>query len=127
MTATAEHVRIGSRTWSSVPLVLLDLTMLSRMHMASISGVLGTDLLSGMTMRLSYSSGVAEAEGIVVGDRISSVNGYASVELRVEEFAKQQHGAAGTPIAIEVDRPSGKSTLRIKTRQMVCESGAGVL
>jgi predicted aspartyl protease len=300
VTATAERVRIGSKTWTSVPLVLLDLTMLSRMHTASISGVLGTDLLSGMTMRLSYSSGVAEivgdiepgtlpialdrvrrryfvpvvigatpmkmlldsgtnltalsssawqslplssrakgtiegiqssgsptgallacipsiqvgdailrdfalrvissptsgsfadatfpgilggdilehfeltldlehsvmylkrdaafhadpyefvtigiqffksgdvfsvialwkgspaeAAGIVVGDRIISVNGHLSADLRVEEFAKQLHGAAGTPIAIEIERPSGKSTLRIKTRQLVCEAEAG--
>jgi carboxyl-terminal processing protease len=69
----------------------------------------------------------AEVEGVVVGDRIISVNGHASADLRVEEFAKQLHGAAGTSIAIEVDRPSGKSTLRIKTRQLVCESGAGAL
>jgi|ERR1700722_11109484 predicted aspartyl protease len=302
ITTTAEHVRIGAKTWSSVPLVLLDLTMLSRMQMASISGILGTDLLASMTMRLSYSSGVAEvvddiergslpvalhrvrrryfvpvtidtapvemlldsgtnmtaisssawqslrlssranqtiegiqssgsptgaliaclpsiqvgntvlhdhplrvissagsgsfayptfagilggdilehfeltldlkqstmylkpdaafradpyefvtigiqffksgdafsviavwrgspaeAEGVVVGDRIISVNGNASVDLGVEEFAKQLHGAAGTPIAIEVERPSGKSILRMKTQQLVCESGPGAL
>jgi predicted aspartyl protease len=302
VTATAERVRIGTKTWSSVPLVLLELTMLSRMNMASISGILGTDLLASMIMRFSYSSGVAEVvddieqgflpvaldrvrgryfvpviigktpvemlldsgtnitalssrewrslplssrtnrtvegiqssgsptgalltcipsiqmgdavlrdfplrvisspasgsfadvtfagilggdilehfeltldlehsvmylkrdaafradpyefvtigiqffksgdvfsviavwkgspaevEGVVVGDRIISVNGHASADLRVEEFAKQLHGAAGTSIAIEVDRPSGKSTLRIKTRQLVCESGAGAL
>ena len=66
----------------------------------------------------------AEAEG-VVGDRVISVNGHASADLRVEEFAKQLHGAAGTPIAIEIERPSGKSTLRIKTRQLVCEAEAG--
>jgi hypothetical protein len=60
VTATAERVRIGSKTWSSVPLELLDLMMLSRVHMASISGVLGTDLLTGMTTRFSYSIGVAE-------------------------------------------------------------------
>jgi predicted aspartyl protease len=298
VTATAERVRSGNRTWSSVPLVLLDLTMLSRMHMAPILGVLGTDLLAGMTMRLSYSSGVAEvvdaietgtlpialgklrkryfipviigdipmkmlldsgtnltalsssewrnlplssrangtiegiqssgsptgallacipsiqvgdavlrdvplrvigsatsgsfadatftgilggdvlehfeltldlehcvmylkrdaafradpyefvtigiqffrsgnvfsviavwkgspaeAEGVVVGDRIISVNGRDSSDLQVEEFARQLHGAAGTPITIEIDRPSGRSTLRIKTRQLICGAG----
>jgi predicted aspartyl protease len=302
ITTTAERVRVGARTWSSVPLVVLDLTMLSRVQMGSISGILGTDLLASMTMRLSYSSGVAEvvddiergtlpvalhrvrrryfvpvtigttpvemlldsatnmtaisssawqslrlssranrtiegiqssgsptgaliaclpsiqvgdtvlhdhplrvissaasgsfadptfagilggdilehfeltldlkhstmylkpdaafradpyefvtigiqffksgdafsviavwrgspaeAEGVVVGDRIISVNGNASVDLGVEEFAKQLHGAVGTPIAIEVERPSGKSTFRIKTRQLVCESGPGAL
>jgi hypothetical protein len=45
--------------------------------------------------------------------------------LGIEEFAQQLHGAAGTPIAIEVARPSGKSTVRMKTRQLVCQSGAG--
>ena len=60
ITATAEHVRIGAKTWSSVPLVLLDLTMLSKMQMASISGILGTDLLARMKMRFLYTSGVAE-------------------------------------------------------------------
>jgi hypothetical protein len=300
VTATAERVRIGTRTWSSVPLVVLDLTMFSRMHMGTISGIVGTDLLATMTVRLSYSSGIAEvvdqiergtlpvaldrvgtrylvpvdigtthlemlldsgtnitalsssvwrslppassasrtiegiqssggpagallacvpsiqvgdavlhefplrvvsspasgsfadaafagilggdilehfeltldlahsvmylkrdaafredpyefvtigiqffksgdvfsviavwkgspaeAEGVRVGDRITSVNGHASAELGIEEFAQQLHGAAGTPITIEVARPSGKSTVRMKTRQLVCQSGAG--
>jgi hypothetical protein len=300
VTATAERVRIGTRTWSSVPLVVLDLTMLSRMHMGTISGIVGTDLLGTMTVRLSYSSGIAEvvdqiergtlpvaldrvgtrylvpvdigtthlemlldsgtnitalsssvwrslppassasrtiegiqssggpagallacvpsiqvgdavlhefplrvvsspasgsfadaafagilggdilehfeltldlahsvmylkrdaafredpyefvtigiqffksgdvfsviavwkgspaeAEGVRVGDRITSVNGHGSAELGIEEFAQQLHGAAGTPITIEVARPSGKSTVRMKTRQLVCQSGAG--
>jgi hypothetical protein len=300
VTATAERVRIGTRTWSSVPLVVLDLTMFSRMHMGTISGIVGTDLLATMTMRLSYSSGIAEvvdqiergtlpvaldrvgtrylvpvdigtthlemlldsgtnitalsssvwrslppassasrtiegiqssggpagallacvpsiqvgdavlhefplrvvsspasgsfadaafagilggdilehfeltldlahsvmylkrdaafredpyefvtigiqffksgdvfsviavwkgspaeAEGVRVGDRITSVNGHASAELGIEEFAQQLHGAVGTPITIEVARPSGKSTVRMKTRQLVCQSGAG--
>jgi predicted aspartyl protease len=301
-TATAERVRVGTKTWSSVPLVLLDLTVLSRLHRASISGILGTDLLARVTMRFSYSSGVAEvvddieqdtlpialervrrryfvpviigatpvkmlldsgtnitalsssewrslplssrttrtiegiqssgsptgavlscipsiqvgdtilrdfplrvvssptagsfadatfagilggdilehfeltldlehslmylkrdaafrpdpyefvtigiqffksgdvfsviavwrdspadAAGVLVGDRIISVNGRTSAALGVEEFAKQLHGTAGTPIAIEVERSSGKSTLQMKTRQLVCEVGAGVL
>jgi hypothetical protein len=300
VTATAERVRIGTRTWSSVPLVVLDLTMFSRMHMGTISGIVGTDLLGTMTVRLSYSSGIAEvvdqiergtlpvaldrvgtrylvpvdigtthlemlldsgtnitalsssvwrslppassasrtiegiqssggpagallacvpsiqvgdavlhefplrvvsspasgsfadaafagilggdilehfevtldlahsvmylkrdaafredpyefvtigiqffksgdvfsviavwkgspaeAEGVRVGDRITSVNAHASAELGIEEFARQLHGAAGTPITIEVARPSGKSTVRMKTRQLVCQSGAG--
>jgi predicted aspartyl protease len=59
ITTTAEKVRIGAKPWSSVPLVLLDLSMLSRVQGAPISGILGTDLLTRITMRLSYSSGVA--------------------------------------------------------------------
>jgi predicted aspartyl protease len=300
VTTTAERVRIGGKTWSSVPLVLFDLTTLSRMQMAPISGVLGTDLLAGMIVRFSYSSGVAEvvddletgtlqialervrrryfvpviigetpvkmlldsgtnltalsssewrslplassangtiegiqssggptsallacvpsiqvgdavlhdfplrvvsspvsgsfadvtfagilggdilehfeltldlehsvmylkrdtafredpykfvtigiqffksgdvfsviavwkgspaeAEGVRVGDRIISVNGHASPELRIEEFAKHLHGTAGTPVTIEVERASGKSTITMKTRQLACRSGAG--
>jgi hypothetical protein len=291
--------RVSGKTWSSVPLVLFDLTTLSRMHMASISGVLGTDLLAGMIVRFSYSSGVAElvddietgtlpialervqrryvvpviidatpvkmlldsgtnltalsssewrslplassangtiegiqssggpigallacvpsiqvgdavlhdfplrvvsppasgsfadatfagilggdilehfeltldlehsvmylkrdaafradpyefvtigiqffksgdvfsvmavwkgspaeAKGVRVGDRIISVNRHASADLRIEEFAKHLHGTAGTPVTIEIERPSGKLTITMKTRQLACQSGA---
>ena len=57
---TAEHVRIGRKLWSGVPLVMQDLSMLSRMQLASISGVLGTDLLATIKVKLSYSSGTAQ-------------------------------------------------------------------
>jgi C-terminal processing protease CtpA/Prc len=72
----------------------------------------------GFSVIAVWKGSPAEAEGVVVGHRIISVNGHGSADLRMEEFAKQLHGATGTPIAIEVDRPSGKSTLRIKTRQL---------
>ena len=302
---TAEHVRIGPKLWSGVPFVMQDLSTLSRMQMASISGVLGTDLLATMTLKLSYSSGTAqvitdigdntslvplkkvqnryfvpvrigpssfemlldsgtnmtalsnsawrklpsswtphdlvegiqssgsppgsliacipafhlgettpaetalsdlplrvimpsqsgsfadtafagllggdilerfevtldlqhasmylkpdpefqpdpyefatvgiqfykadadsfsvvavwkhspaEAAGVVVGDRIVSVNGHSSADLGLETFSTQLHGVAGTPVAIEVERADGKFTLYMKTRQLVCESEA---
>jgi predicted aspartyl protease len=59
-TTIAERVRIGPKKWSAVPLVMLDLSMLSRIQMTPISGILGTDLIETMPMRLSYSSGIAE-------------------------------------------------------------------
>jgi predicted aspartyl protease len=299
--ATADNVRIGAKSWSSVPLVVLDLTVLSKMGAATILGVLGTDLLAKMRMRVSYSSGngevvddieqgglpvalqkggsryfvpvivgtsrlemlldtgtnltalsstawqslpfssganqtiegiqssggpartllaciaslqvgdtplhnlpirvissltsgsfadptfagilggdvlehfeltldlghsviylkrdagfradpyefvtigiqffksgdffsvvavwkdsPAEAVGVLVGDRILSINGRSSAALGVEEFAKKLHGAAGTPIEMEVERPSGTSTFRMKTRQLVCGSEAAI-
>jgi hypothetical protein len=301
---TAEHVRIGAKQWSGVPFVVQDLSMLARMQLASISGVLGTDLLATMTVKLSYSSGTpqvindigdsgslvplkrfrnayfvpvgigpstfemlldtgtnltalsnsawrtlpsswrpnnlvegiqssgsppgsflacvpalhlgemspgeivlrdqplrvimpsqggsfadpafagilggdilerfevtldlqhasmylkpdadfrpdpyefltvgiqffkvdsdafsvvavwrhspAEAAGVLVGDRILSVNGYSSADLGLETFADQLHGPAETPVVIEVERASGKSILHMKTRQLVCELG----
>ena len=302
-TTIAERVRIGPKKWSAVPLVMLDISMLSKIQMTPISGILGTDLIETMTMRLSYSSGVAEVvdetdkkgfrvaldkvrnryfvpvtigtttlemlldsgtnmtamsahgwellplssrasrtsegikssgspaaaliacipsiqvgdavlhehpirvitppssgsfadaafagilggdilerfeltldlkhsamylkyddafradpyefvtvgiqffksradafsvaavwkgspaegAGIIVGDRIISVNGHASADLDEERFSKELHGAAGTPVTLDVERPSGKATLRMKTRQLVCESGTGRL
>lgn len=65
----------------------------------------------------------AEGAGVVVGDRILSVNGHASADLGLEAFANQLHGAAGTPIVIEVERAAGNFILHMKTRQLVCESG----
>jgi hypothetical protein len=68
---TADHVRIGPKLWSAVPLAVQDLSMLSRMQVASISGVLGTDLLATMTLRLSYSLGTAQV--------ITDIGDYASL------------------------------------------------
>jgi predicted aspartyl protease len=69
---TAEHVRIGPKDWSGVPLVTQDLSILSRMQMGSISGVLGTDLLATMTLKLSYSSGTAQVVSDI-GDGSSAI------------------------------------------------------
>ncbi len=65
----------------------------------------------------------AEAAGVLVGDRILSVNGRSSADLGLETFSNQLHGPAGTPVVIEVERAAGKSILHMKTRQLVCESG----
>lgn len=307
ITVTAEHFRIGPKLWSDVPLAMLDLTVLSRMQLASISGALGTDLLAAMTVKLSYSSGTAqviadigdgaslvslrkvrnryfvpvrigpstfemlldsgtnmtalsnsawrtlpsswmpndlvegiqssgsppgsllacvpalhlgdmapgemvvrdqpfrvimpsqsgsfsdtafagilggdilerfevtldlqhasmylkpdagfrpdpyefvtvgiqfykadadafsvvavwkhspaEAAGVVIGDRIVSVNGHSSADLEPETFANQLHAPTGTPVVFEVERAAGKVPLHMKTRQLVCESGASL-
>jgi predicted aspartyl protease len=64
----------------------------------------------------------AKATGVVVGDRILSVNGHSSAGLDLETFANQLHAAAGTPVVMEVERAAGKFTLQMKTRQLVCES-----
>jgi hypothetical protein len=64
---TAEQVRIGPKAWSDVPLVTLDLSTLSRLGLASISGVLGTDLLSSMAMRLSFATRTARVIANVEG------------------------------------------------------------
>jgi hypothetical protein len=66
----------------------------------------------------------AEEVGVVVGDRIVSVNGHSSTDLELEMFANQLHSAAGTPVVLEIDRPEGIVTLRAKTRHLVCESPA---
>jgi predicted aspartyl protease len=57
---TAKQVRIGRNLWSDVPLVTQDLSALSRMLAAAISGVLGTDLLESVIVRISYASGTAQ-------------------------------------------------------------------
>jgi C-terminal processing protease CtpA/Prc len=64
----------------------------------------------------------ADAAGVLVGDRILSINGHSSADQGLETFANQLHGAAGTPVVIEVERPVGKFTLQMKTRQLVCDS-----
>ncbi len=69
-TVSAEHIRIGPRTWTHVSLVLLDLDMLSRAQIVTISGVLGTDLLADMRIKLSYASGTA---GVAVDSKNSGV------------------------------------------------------
>ena len=71
--AVAAHdVRIGPKRWSGVQLVIQDLSMLSRIQGTSISGVLGTDLLATMIVRLSYSSGMAQVT-TEIGDGASVV------------------------------------------------------
>jgi predicted aspartyl protease len=57
---TAKQVRIGRKLWSDVPLATQDLSALSRMLAAPISGVLGTDLLESVIVRISYASGTAQ-------------------------------------------------------------------
>jgi hypothetical protein len=42
-TTIAERVRIGPKNWPTVPRVMLDLSILSRIQMTAISGILGTD------------------------------------------------------------------------------------
>src|SRR5580700_7466422 len=54
-TVTAEQVRVGPKLFSGVPLVVTDLSSLSEIQGTPISGLLGTDLLATMTVRLSYS------------------------------------------------------------------------
>jgi hypothetical protein len=65
----------------------------------------------------------AEAAGVLIGDRILSVNGRSAADLDLETFAGQLHGAPGTPIVIQAERGARKLTLRMKTRQLVCQSG----
>ena len=62
----------------------------------------------------------AEAAGVLVGDRILSVNGHASRDLDVQTFADQLHGPVGTPIVIEIKRAARRMVLRMKTRDLVC-------
>jgi predicted aspartyl protease len=68
----------------------------------------------------------AQAAGVLVGDRILSVNGHSSAELGLEAFSNQLHGVAGTPIVIEVERAAGRFILHMKTQQLVCQSGVAV-
>jgi hypothetical protein len=56
----AKEIRIGSQRWYDIPFVYGDLSQLSLVEGTPISGVLGTDLLATMMVRLSYSSGRAE-------------------------------------------------------------------
>ena len=51
---------MGPKLWSGAPFVVLDLGFLSRISAAPISGVLGTDFLATMLVKLSYSSGSAQ-------------------------------------------------------------------
>ena len=59
-TVVAKHVRIGPKEWTDIQLAVQNLGTLSRIQGKPISGVVGTDLLASMTVRLSYSSGSAE-------------------------------------------------------------------
>ncbi|HTB15374.1 MAG TPA: aspartyl protease family protein [Bryobacteraceae bacterium] len=65
--------------------------------------------------------------GVIVGDRIISVNGHAYADLEEKECSRQLYGATGTPVAIDFERLSEKATLRMETRQLVCECRAGRL
>lgn len=64
----------------------------------------------------------ARAAGVLVGDRILSVNGHSSADLGLEAFSNQLHGVAGMPIVIEIERATARFILHMKTRQLVCES-----
>jgi predicted aspartyl protease len=64
----------------------------------------------------------AEEAGVMVGDRILSVNGRSSADLGLEAFANQLHAAPGTPISIEVERAAERFILQMKTRRLVCEN-----
>jgi hypothetical protein len=64
----------------------------------------------------------AEAAGVLVGDRVLSVNGHSSADLGLDTFARQLHAPAGTPVVIEVERAARKLILHMQTRQLVCEA-----
>jgi predicted aspartyl protease len=64
----------------------------------------------------------ARAAGVLVGDRILSVNGHSSADLGLEAFSNQLHGVAGMPIVIEIERATARFILHMKTRQLVFES-----
>ena len=72
ITVAAHDVGIGPKRWPGVQLVIQDLSMLSRIQGTSISGVLGTDSLATMMVRLSYSSGTAQVT-TDIGDGVSVV------------------------------------------------------
>jgi hypothetical protein len=44
--------------------------------------------------------------------------------LDLQAFVDQLHGPVGTPIVMEIERPTGKIVLNLKTRQLVCQPGA---
>ena len=67
---TAKQVRIGRKLWSDVPLVTQDLSALSRILAAQISGVLGTDLLASVMVRISYATGTAQVVAAVPADAL---------------------------------------------------------
>ena len=62
----------------------------------------------------------AEAAGILVGDRILSVNGHASQDLDLQTFADQLHGPVGRPIVIEIKRAARRIMFSMKTRDLLC-------
>ena len=66
----------------------------------------------------------AEEAGVVIGDRIVAVNGHSAVDLDLQAFVDQLHGPVGTPVVMEIERPTGKIVLNMKTRQLVCQDRA---
>jgi predicted aspartyl protease len=64
----------------------------------------------------------AEEAGVAVGDQIVSVNGLKSLGLDPDGFSDQLHRPAGTSVTLEIERPTGTSIVRTKTRRLVCES-----
>jgi Aspartyl protease/PDZ domain len=80
--------------------------------------------LNAFSVVAVWKNSPAEATGVIVGDRILSINGHSSKDLGVEAFTNQLHGAPGTPIVIEVERAPRKFLLHMNTRQLVCKSPA---
>ncbi len=61
--AIAARLRIGPQEWKDISLATLDLSAMARTFGLPILGVVGTDLLASMRLRLSYSTGTAQAPG----------------------------------------------------------------
>jgi predicted aspartyl protease len=68
-TAVVDHFRVGPQTWSDLHVAVMDLSALSRAQPTHISGVLGTDLLRALIVKLSYATGTVQ----VITDRDSDV------------------------------------------------------
>jgi hypothetical protein len=62
----------------------------------------------------------AEEAGIIVGDRVISVNGLKSVDLDPRRFSEQLHQPAGTHVTLEVERPDGIAVVHTTTRRLGC-------
>jgi hypothetical protein len=79
---------------------------------------------SAFSVEAVWKHSPAEEAGVVIGDRIVAVNGLSAADLGLQAFVDQLHGPVGTPIVMEIERPTGKIVLNLKTRRLVCQPGA---
>jgi hypothetical protein len=80
--------------------------------------------VSAFSVEAVWKHSPAEEAGVVIGDRIVAVNGHSAADLDLQAFVDQLHGPVGTPVVMEIERPTGKIVLNMKTRQLVCQDRA---
>jgi len=62
----------------------------------------------------------ADEAGVMIGDKIKTINGEPAAPMSTEQVSGRLHGAEGTRVNLTTERDGKPSALALRTRQLLC-------